>query len=563
MIAELAKSRTLSSMARSSLIAGATLVALVLGSGACTTFDGLIAGNKAGAGSSGGAGSQRAGDKCVDAADCASAICRPDGTCAEASTSDGVKNGSETDVDCGGGGSKCAEGETCREASDCVWGYCTDNVCEGHKPGRKDGDQTDIDCGGSMSPACDWEKGCLVDKDCTSGACGADKKCLVGPSCKAVSGGSTCGLGEITEAGREHESCCRSLPVKGFTDDEHPGKTVYVDKYEITAGRMRAFLDALAAANGGEPNVKGYMAAHRPKVRWNEGWETILPTANAEGTATFTVTNPTSDPLYPGDDLFKARSRPGTNWVANSGTFTVDTGVFHALGASHYFPEYTSPTPPADYAATHNLNCTNVEGSFGFSTYWFDEQTVQTFSGGVGKFFSKEEMDAKSLNCAPFALYAAFCAWDGGELMTTDVFDFIAGGPWPADPGGNPLPPTPPRLTGGNTLCANGTLNTTVDSTQTCGAVYYAPDDGGNTFDGSARIAPPGRVPADTVVIENGDEPWMDLKGNLLEATLRPDGLFAYRGYGVGWGSVRAHFGQIVIPRMKSGSFGARCMRFK
>jgi hypothetical protein len=551
---------------RHAIFAG--LVTLVA-STACTTFDGLIAGNKAGVGSSGGvgigSGDKKPGDKCIGAADCESAICTPDGTCAAASSSDGVKNGSETDVDCGGGTTKCKEGKACREGTDCVWGFCTDNVCEGHKPGRKDGDQTDIDCGGTLSPACDWDKSCLIDKDCTSGACGADKKCLTGPSCKAVSGGSTCGSGELAEPGHQHESCCRSLPVDGFTDDAHPGKTVYLDKYEITAGRMRAFLDSIAAANGGEPNIKGYVEKHRPKKNWDEGWEVILPTANAGGTASYTVSNPTADPLYPGQNDFDARSRPGSNWVVTSGNYTVDTGLFHALGASHYFPEYSSPGGPTpDYAATHNLNCTNAEGSFGFSTYWFDKQTIQTFSGGVGKFFSKEEMDAKALNCTPFALLAAFCAWDGGQLMTTDVFDFVAGGPWPPDPGlGNPIPPTPPRLTGGNTVCANDTLNTFSDSTLSCPNVYFAPDDGGNTHDGSARIAPPGRVPADTVALKEGDEPWMDLKGNLVEAALRPDGLFAHRGYGAGWASLLAHFAQIVTPRMKSGSLGARCMRFK
>jgi hypothetical protein len=32
-----------------------------------------------------------------------------------------------------------------------------------------------------------------------------------------------------------------------------------------------------------------------------------------------------------------------------------------------------------------------------------------------------------------------------------------------------------------------------------------------------------GRVPADTVAINNGDEPWMDMKGSLEEAVIRSD----------------------------------------
>ena len=75
-------------------------------------------------------------------------------------------------------------------------------------------------------------------------------------------GGTTCGIGEFGDANKTHESCCKSLPVAGFTDPDEPGKAVYLDKYEITAGRMRAFVDAIAAANGGTPNIKGYIAAH-------------------------------------------------------------------------------------------------------------------------------------------------------------------------------------------------------------------------------------------------------------------------------------------------------------
>jgi len=545
---------------------------------ACTTFDGLTADEEAASGGPSGCGDacppQQPGSGCKLATECESGVCGTDGRCAAPTSSDGVKNGSETDIDCGGSGPtnapKCAEGKACRDGADCVWGFCTGSVCEGHEPGRKDGDQTDIDCGGTMSPPCDWGKACLVDRDCTSGACSADKKCLTGPSCRTTHGGTTCGTGEVGEPGKRHEECCRSLPVPGFTDPDHPGKTVYLDKYEITAGRMRTFIEAIAAANGGTPDIKGYMAAHRPAKRWNTGWENILPSANAQGTASYTITNPTVDPLYPGQDRYNVNGRAIDDWVVVSGDYTVETGVFFSLGASHFFPEYSAPVPPwpsADYAATHNLNCTNEAGSYGYSTYWFDKATIQQYGGGVGKQFTKDEMDEKAMNCAPFGLFAAFCAWDGGQLMTAEVFDFVAGGPWPPNAGGipGPLPPPPPRLAGANTTCGSppNTLNTFPDGTQSCPVVYFYPNDMDNDFDGSSRIAPPGRVPADTVAINAGDEPWMDLKGNLHEAVIKPDGLFDYRGYGVAWSSIQAHRNQITTPRMKAGSFGARCMRFK
>src|SRR6478609_323446 len=116
---------------------------------ACTTFDGLVADATLGDGSTNPdcaptcPAEHQPGAKCKGPADCESAICGPDGTCATPTSTDGVKNGSETDIDCGGGSPtsapKCAAGKTCREATDCVWGYCTGGICEGHKPGRQDG----------------------------------------------------------------------------------------------------------------------------------------------------------------------------------------------------------------------------------------------------------------------------------------------------------------------------------------------------------------------------------------------------------------------------------------
>jgi hypothetical protein len=48
-----------------------------------------------------------------------------------------------------------------------------------------------------------------------------------------------------------------------------------------------------------------------------------------------------------------------------------------------------------------------------------------------------------------------------------------------------------------------------------------------------------------------------------MEAVLKPDNTFDYRGYGLGWSSVQHHRNQISTPRMMAGAFGARCMRFK
>ena len=549
--------------------------AVLASASACTTFDGLdVSGSDAtgsGATTTNGAGkglgTVAPSGKCLTAADCASAICGSDGTCTAATITDGVKNGSETDIDCGGTDApKCEATKACLAATDCFWGFCTGGTCEGHQPGRKDGDQTDIDCGGTKSPACDWDKTCAVDKDCTSGACGASLKCLTGPSCKATSGGSTCGAGETGAGGAVHESCCRSLPVASYTTGLPAGKTtVYLDKYEITAGRMRTFLAAVAAANGGAPNVKAYITANKP-AGWNDGWSDALPTAQQSGQSTYTVTNPTSNPLYPGDDVFLPTSTQGNNWHSIPGTYTIDTGVVFAMGGEPWYPEFQSnATDGQTYAEFHNYNCNNEEGSFGFGTYYFDAASQKLSDpANLAKAFTQDQMDEKALNCAPTALFAAFCAWDGGQLMTKEVFDFVAGGTW-VDMTGATMPTPPPRIAKGQTLCGgDDTLITMSDSSQSCGMVYGFPDAGANsTHDASFKVAAPGRIEADTVAINAADEPWMDLIGNLQEIVLMPDGRFDGRGFGIGWGSAIHHRTQMSLPRFKEGSFGARCMRFK
>ncbi len=475
--------------------------------------------------------------------DCVSRVCAPAGTCAPATSSDGVKNGTETDVDCGGGAApRCAEGKACSAGDDCDSRFCTDGVCEPRKAGRQDGDETDIDCGGTVAPKCDWDKSCLVDADCTTNACSGAKKCLVGPSCRVTNGGQTCGP-------TGNADCCRSLPVTNYA--QQGGKTVYLDKYEITAGRMRAFVDAVSAAQGGAPDVKTYMSTRRP-ARWNLAWEAVLPSnlgPNNQPAVTFTIANPTpaaSQPLsgflYPGQDVnLSVRTQGG--WNVSSGSFAIYPGIAQTFGEQHFFPEYTP-----EYAATHALNCSNELGSYGLGTYWQPAATIQAMSVKPaaevpGKAFSQAVMDQRALNCTTFAMFAAFCAWDGGELVTEEVMQHVVGG----------------RI-GGAGNCTNG-INMAADGSTACYSIWY--EASGSTADDSGRIAPPGRIAADVVKIAATDEGWFDLRGNLLETVVKSNDRFDYKGYGLGYGSITHHRAQIMTPRHKGASFGARCMRLK
>jgi len=503
------------------------------------------------------------GDPCLLARDCGSGVCLPTKACAPAYTNDGIKNGTETDVDCGGPSAPvCAATKECKVGTDCDSGFCSLDAgtlkCEPRKTGRKDGDETDVDCGGLVAPKCDSPRACLADRDCLSAACSPTRKlCLEGPSCRATVGGETCGAGEVGGGAVNHESCCKSLPVTGYSDPRQPGKAVYLDKYEVTAGRMRAFVSAVQA-QAGAPNIKAFMAANRPS-RWVTGWENALP-ASAEGqTEAFTVANPTTDLLYPGPDRY-ATNRTQSSWGVVTGNFTFRPGLYFSLltpGAG-FFPEYTTQPgwPTTDYSVTHNQNCSTTPGSYGYGTFYFPNAIATTYTGGR-RHFTQDQMDVKSLNCASFAMLTALCAWDGGQLATQEVWDYVSAN-------GSRL-----LVNGQTPSCTNGIVSGADGSTRCDGIpnpatfVYYYPPDGGNSFDGSARVAAPGRVPADVVELTPGVEGWRDMKGNLMEAVLKPDNTFDYRGYGLGWSSVQHHRNQISTPRMMAGAFGARCMRFK
>jgi hypothetical protein len=202
------------------------------------------------------------GKACIDGANCASGVCTGN-VCQAPAPNDGVKNGDETDVDCGGAAAPtCADGKACGSPGDCASGVCTGNVCQvpTGTDGVKNGDESDTDCGGTTTgaPKCAVGKSCSVHADCASDGCGYDKKCALRRSCTQHLGGDTCGSGEIGEAGAAHESCCATAPIAG--------STAKIDKYLVTAGRMRAFMERLNGDVKTYANGLGYSAAQKALV---------------------------------------------------------------------------------------------------------------------------------------------------------------------------------------------------------------------------------------------------------------------------------------------------------
>ncbi len=501
------------------------------------------------------------------------------------SCSNGARDGDETGVDCGGSCTKSCDAST----------PSTPNEPKAGINGTKDGDETDVDCGGASGVKCTEGKSCRVDNDCDV-ACGYAGKCVSAPSCKVHLGGDTCGVGEVGQPGVKHETCCRSLEVTGFSDAAHPGKRVYLDKYEITAGRVRAFVEQLAEQNAGVPDIRGWVAKHRPQI-WDDAWNDFLPTDYEGGTKTIgrrllgdpRVEDGIGDP-GPGVIL-----PPDNDQVIN-------LGVNYQFGATVFVD-------------LHGNNCGTFDDAWGFPTYWYPADILSRDgelprADGIGyggeKIPAKDLLDVKSMNCITNAMLAAFCAWDGGQLATDEVLDYVTDTPASLgnisgcgtqyDNHGDLLGNIFDRTvqTGGR-CAAVALVNATFDAGDTLpvpGSIlnihnYHYPDLGQVTHDKSWQVSAPGRASladeakggqADIVRLVAGSEGWLDLNGNLNEAALdmagaKFTGKFALKYRGLGYGSSRSILNvtmmkgedklRIQRPEAKAAYAGGRCMRFR
>lgn len=454
--------------------------------------------------------------------------------------------------------------------------------------GILNGGETDIDCGGPRAPACATGKTCVEDDDCAVGACSYQGKCIDEPSCKPHLGGDTCGLGEVGEEDAKHESCCRTLPVKGFTDKAHPGKKVYLDKYEITNGRVRAFLTAMMQKHNGMPDVQAFVASKKPSY-WDDAWTRYLP-ADIDKQEILVDRRLLGDPrgTWPGAPSVPDKDQPRKTGV----DFQFNNNLFVYM---------------------HGNNCTTQSpNSWGWPSWYYppdvlakmgpDYPARPSATDFAGKpIAAKDFLEVKSANCITNAMLAAFCEWDGGQLATSEVLDFVTDSPPSLGNKagcGSQVPEDPPKsdatVKGGR--CAElAKINATYDAGASLPEPgsplnrnnyvypYYADD---VTYDKAWQISAPGRgslaadgAQVDTVRIDPKDEPWMDLAGNLSEAVLttkdgKPNGRFGLKYRGLGYNSARSQLNlddkwdsmgiaRIERAEAKAAFTGGRCMRFK
>ena len=417
-----------------------------------------------GTGESTNAGPCLDGKKCVKGGDCIDEVCGANHTCSVPTCADKVKNGHETGVDCGDylftNCPACGDGMGCNPAttpSDCSSLVCNaaTKTCTAptSSDGTQNGNESDVDCGSSgtgentSAPACLDINGhtkvtskCSASADCKSGYCNAtEKQCVDGASCalpalakasgiqdiktaaKTTSattndandavgtpnvngaglyaGIDTCGQGEATDApgSRKLESCCKSLDVAATGDR--------VDKYEVTAGRMRQFVESINAKYP-DYNFKAWVAAqfngtsNLPTTAIGTTLYSQIPTPTAVANSTDTRV------------LFPSSQRGVLNAVEQLGATSIDTGI------------------PSDLQG-----CYVGLGNAGSSTYWWDA-AGESIVGSPPRQFTQDYYDIKPLNCALYWMAAAFCAWDGGYLPDDAHYQALWGTgnyPWGAD----------------------------------------------------------------------------------------------------------------------------------
>ena len=325
---------------------------VVFGAAACSSASDATPGEEATPNPNG----AREGSDCKVGFDCRSGVCS-EGRCApspaslNSSPTDAEKNGDETDVDCGGSRApKCVDGKSCEVGGDCTNAICKAGKCVAPAPddGAKNADETDVDCGGTKAPKCAAGKSCAAHGDCASDACSYEKKCVEFKSCTAKSGGDTCGEGETGDPAAKHESCCTTVKVSDRPAGQ--GGPFEMDKYHVTAGRMRAFVERY------QGNFKQW-ATENPK-NWDDSYTPLLP-ENLDDIGIL---------LGPGQ-------KRGCNVAAQGGrTYAQDAIDGNAAEKSD---------------------------------------------------FSQSVLDEKALNCVPWYMAAAVCAFDGKRLATAAEMKWV------------------------------------------------------------------------------------------------------------------------------------------
>jgi hypothetical protein len=224
---------------------------------------------------------------------------------------------------------------------------------------------------------------------------------------------------------QNHESCCRSLVIpEAYLPAGDPVGT-RLDTYEVTAGRMRQFIEtvnAIEQAAGNQPyDLYDYM---NDQVNENTPVGQLFA-AQFAGSGV---------PLSTIIALF-----PSAYYGAPPG----NDDIVAVMGGTTMDPDYPSVSQGCyTYADSASIQSGQSDGSGanGAATYFWPALTNYSTGvpgedqvGGAPRAFTQDYYDIKPINCTPFYVYAAFCAWDGGHVATEAELQAVYGAqqyPW-------------------------------------------------------------------------------------------------------------------------------------
>ena len=348
--------------------------------------------------------------------------------------------------------------------------------------GSSSGDPGDSGGGGGDDDDDDASKADAGDAGADAGDAGEDPALAkLPPSCKASKGKGpgidTCGATEAAS-----DDCCKSLALPKTAKRT-------LDKYEITAGRMRAFVDAV-------PNIRQFAKD-------------------------FAKANPSSQ-LGKVASGFPAKGDFGSYLD----TLPKQTNAKEELDEAVFLGAF-----PVD-AINAQDGCFISPGGYGAATFWQPPANLKPYeigleNGGDGKRkYGKDVLDTKALNCVSAMMLATFCAWDGGELARTSDYHEVWGTQkvvLPGAGGATVFVPWNDVVPWGQFNWRNGHDGDCPKGWPGCvkpALVFYSfptanakPSD-----DDSPEIGAPGRFPKDvTKAVSPDGGGWFDIGGNLME----------------------------------------------
>ena len=336
---------------------------------------------------------------------------------------------------------------------------------------------------GKAFPTTPGTLGTTYDADGKKVGGSSSRSCTGGPGADNHCGWSGDGSDE-TQLGTM--DCCETRIVPGgsynrFNSSDYPAtvSSFALDTFLVTAGRIRAWVDSVDGNLASIAPPEGAGAnPHIPNSGWRGEWNRFLPTNRAD--------------------------------------------VDRMLG-----PEYDTD----GFLACQYGTDIDQQGAL---TWWTNDLDQSVKSRNVGNddvlaANTQEALDRKPINCIPWHLLFAFCAWDGSRLPTDAEFQFAGAGgneqrqfPWGsmdqsdvASINGLPVYSLVPIFDPGKKYVAARLWDSTINDGSNTYEDNYGLTWGDHVFgdaDNASHVMPVGRRPAG-----NGKWGHTDLGGNMLE----------------------------------------------